>query len=551
MSGGVEAVEKPLIEAFLWDSWGCVAHQGNQKMPKFKPYNYDQTAMVVINYEEQLQPGTFEHTLHYLVEHKLDLSIFYPRFNNDDEGRPAYDPAILLKIILFAYSKGITSSRQMQWQCEHNILFKALACDSVPHFTTLAHFVSTYNDEIETLFEQILLVCDQQGLLGNELFAIDGCKLPSNAAKEWSGTFKELEEKRAKLKQQIRHHMAEHQRLDKNESREEERLARHTQAIDTLNKAHAKVDAFLKHNSPRMGQGKKPKEVKSNITDNQSAKMKTSKGTIQGYNGIATVDKKHQIIVDAQAFGQGQEQHTLKPVLESLQERYQQIGQQDILGKGSIITADTGFANEANMQYLHNNQINAYIPDNQFRSRDPKFAKQKEKYGKCHQDDKKPSSTTYPATDFFLDQDSKQCTCPAGETLSFRSERQDEHGNQKWFFEGRLLQCRHCDQKRQCMKNPASANHRKGNGRQVSFIINKSTNKPNYTDWMKKRVDNAKGKYIYSHRMSVVEPVFANITTNKRLNRFSLRSKRKVQGQWQLYCLVHNIEKLQHYGKLL
>ena len=67
---------------------------------------------------------------------------------------------------------------------------------------------------------------------------------------------------------------------------------------------------------------------------------------------------------------------------------------------------------------------------------------------------------------------------------------------------------------------------------------------------MKHRVDSQQGKTIYGHRMSVVEPVFGNIGSNKRLNRFSLRSKKKVQGQWQLYCLVHNIEKLANYGQL-
>ena len=72
-------------------------------MPRFKHYNYDQDAMVVINYQEQLQPGTFEHAVHYLIEHKLDLSVFHPKYRNDDTGRTAYDPAILLKIILFAY----------------------------------------------------------------------------------------------------------------------------------------------------------------------------------------------------------------------------------------------------------------------------------------------------------------------------------------------------------------------------------------------------------------------------------------------------------------
>jgi len=143
-------------------------------MPKFKPYNYNQTSMVVINYQDQLQPGTFEHAIHYLIDQKLDLSIFNPNYKNDDGGRPAYDPAILLKIILFAYSNGITSSREIQWCCETNIIFKALSCDSVPHFTTIASFVSSYPKAIEQLFEQVLLVCHQQGLLGNELFAIDG-----------------------------------------------------------------------------------------------------------------------------------------------------------------------------------------------------------------------------------------------------------------------------------------------------------------------------------------------------------------------------------------
>ena len=101
------------------------------------------------------------------------------------------------------------------------------------------------------------------------------------------------------------------------------------------------------------------------------------------------------------------------------------------------------------------------------------------------------------------------------------------------------------------MKNPESANHRKGNGRQVSFILKKKLGKVSYTDWMKHRVDSPKGKLIYSHRMSVVEPVFGNIGTNKRLNRFSLRGKQKVQGQWQLYCMIHNIEKLKNYGQLV
>ncbi|MCH7694848.1 MAG: IS1182 family transposase [Proteobacteria bacterium] len=520
-------------------------------MPKFIPYDYNQSTMVVINYQDQLQPGTFEHTLHHLITNKLDLSIFHPRFKNDDGGRPAFDPAILLKIILFAYSKGITSSREIEWCCKTNIIFKALSCDSMPHYTTIANFVSSCPKEIAELFEQVLFTCHEQGLLGNELFAIDGCKMSSNASKEWSGTFKELEQKRDKLKRQIHYHLNEHQELDKNESRDDERRKRTEQTIETLNKAHEKIDQFLKQNSPRMGQGKRPKEVKSNITDNESAKMTTSKGTIQGYNGIATVDKKHQVIVDAQAFGEGQEHHVLEPVIEAIQDRYQRLGiSDDIFQSETVVTADTGYANESNMKYLHEHGINGYIPDNQFRSRDPKFADQKTKYGKRHQGTKKkPTQKVIPASEFDFDPDENTCVCPAGELISFRGQRHDRQGNLKVFFEGRLSQCKNCDLKHQCMSNPSSADHRNGNGRQVSFLLKKER-KANYTDWMKQRVDSPQGKQIYSHRMSVVEPVFANMGTNKRLNRFSLRSKQKVQDQWRLYCMVHNIEKLANYGEM-
>ena len=163
----------------------------------------------------------------------------------------------------------------------------------------------------------------------------------------------------------------------------------------------------------------------------------------------------------------------------------------------------------------------------------------------------KPSTNaTIPAKDFHLNAAQKSCHCPAGKPMWLKNNREDTYGNDKLFFEGRLSDCRECHIKQLCMKNPAAADTRNGHGRQVSFIIKKNKRENCYTDWMKSRVDSDKGKQIYSHRMSVVEPVFANMCSNKGLNRFSLRGKAKVQGQWQLYCLVHNIEKLKNYGDM-
>lgn len=517
-------------------------------MPNFKPYDYNQDAMVVINFLEQLRPKTFEHTLHNLIDHHIDLSAFYEKYKNDGGGRSAYDPAIMLKIILFAYSKGITSSREIQWQCETNIIFKALSCDSVPHYTGIASFISAYPDAIESVFEQVLLVCSEQGLLGNELLAIDGCKMPSNAAKEHSGTFAELTEKRERIRTKIRSCLKEHSKLDGRKPNEKERKKQLDQAAESLQQHFDKIDRFLKTSAPRMGRGQRPNEVKSNITDNESAKIHTSKGTIQGYNGIAAVDKKHQIIVEAQAYGEVQEHHTLAPMIDGVRGYYKRTGiADDIVHDQIIVTADTGFANESNNDYLRSNEINAYIPDRDFRSRDKRFKKQKTKYGKKHQELNKGIAKEIPSSEFTFNKRAKTCVCPMGKEMLQLREKKEANGKRRLYFEGRLTDCRQCEIKHQCMHNPSSADTRKGHGRQVSLTY---TNGRTATDWMKRRVDSKEGKVIYGHRMSVVEPVFGNIGTNKRLSRFSLRGKEKVQGQWRLFCLVHNIEKLANYGAL-
>lgn len=279
---------------------------------------------------------------------------------------------MLLKIILFAYSKGMTSSREIAWSCETNITFMALACQRTPHWTTIADFVSSNPDAIKSIFEQVLLICEEQGLIGHDLIAIDGCKLPSNASKQWSGTFDELRAKRDKIRARIDWALGEQRRLD--ELGESDRAARQSRTIESLTAAADHIEQFLDRNEPRIGTGKQGAEVKSNITDNDSAKMKTSKGVVQGYNGVAAVDQKHQVVVNAEVFGQGPEQNTLPVVLERIQVMYDAVGMDhDLARDGVVITADTGFASEDNMRYLHEGGFDAYIPDNQFRSRDPKY----------------------------------------------------------------------------------------------------------------------------------------------------------------------------------
>jgi len=128
--------------------------------------------LIAVDLERQLLPGTFEHALNHLLDHELDLSSFDTHYKNDLTGASAYPPGMLLKVVLFAYSQGIVSSRGIERACREHITFIALSGDSAPHYTTIAAFVSGLGDDIAKLFAQVLYLCDRQGLIGREMFAI-------------------------------------------------------------------------------------------------------------------------------------------------------------------------------------------------------------------------------------------------------------------------------------------------------------------------------------------------------------------------------------------
>lgn len=107
-------------------------------MAKYKKYSYDQVRFIPIHFDRQILPGTFEYTLSYLIDNEINLSLFDIRYSNDETCAQAYDPAILLKIVLYAYSRGIVSSRKIARCCQENIIFMALSADTRPLFTTIA-----------------------------------------------------------------------------------------------------------------------------------------------------------------------------------------------------------------------------------------------------------------------------------------------------------------------------------------------------------------------------------------------------------------------------
>jgi transposase len=248
-------------------------------MPRYIHSDKEQDNLFIpLRLSDRIVEGTLAATIQYMVDTKIDMSIFDQKLHNDMTGRPAYNPRVLLKLILFAYSNGINSSRRIHDFAEHNVQAMALCENETPDFTVIADFISDMTEQIKPVFINILLVADEMNLPGNTVFALDGCKLPSNAGKEQSGTFSDLRKKQQKLKDKITTIINNNKTLD---SKPRQKLPKSKQkAIDKLEKNIRKIDVFLSANKPRIG--KRNKESQSNITDNESCKMKTGHGVIQG-----------------------------------------------------------------------------------------------------------------------------------------------------------------------------------------------------------------------------------------------------------------------------
>jgi transposase len=130
----------------------------------------DQTNLILqVDLTRQLVAGTFEHAMAHIIDTKIDTTFFDEYFNNDETGAPAYDPKALLKVILYAYSKGILSSRKIEAACRENIIFMALSGDQRPDHSTIAAFVSQRCSPIRRIFTQVLMLCAQMCMPSNNL----------------------------------------------------------------------------------------------------------------------------------------------------------------------------------------------------------------------------------------------------------------------------------------------------------------------------------------------------------------------------------------------
>jgi hypothetical protein len=254
--------------------------------------------------------------------------------------------------------------------------------------------------------------------------------------------------------------------------------------------------------------------------------MKTPHGTIQGYNAQAIVDEKHQIIVHADPGHGVRDDDHLDLLISGAKKNMDAIHSDADITKAKIL-GDSGYHSQMNIQTCREQALDAFIPDNDFRRRDPRYKRSTEKLS---------------VTDFeYIPPEDVYC-CPVGKRLK-RGPDSRKNGKAIYrSYQASKEDCGACGLKDGCLANKT------GTRRILTVFHDKET--AEYAGSMQKKLSTERGKQFYDRRIGIIEPVFANIGIHKGMNRFSLRGKTKVGIQWMLYCMVHNIEKIVKYGNL-
>ncbi|MFN8861824.1 MAG: transposase [Gemmatimonas sp.] len=323
-----------------------------------------------------------------------------------------------------------------------------------------------------------------------------------------SGTRADVERQAEKMERAAEAMLARHRADDAREV-EPTLTAKDTARRERLLRDAAELRTWLTRH-PDDRRGAKGAIRHSHRTDNESAKMATSKGVIQGYTGVATVDVAHQIIIDAQAHSVGAEQELLLPVVEATAA---------LRTAATVITADAGYHSEANLRALAEAQIPALIADKDMRRRDPRFATQ-DRYtmlpDPLHDTSKsarKPLEIVGPE-DFQYDPAARTCVCPAGKSLSRRGAARVTRDHVGAHFRGAKRDCGPCALRTKCLRTPKTTPVRN-----VAFFHGRvSARHGDHSAGMRMRIDSPEGRAQYVQRFATVEPVFGNRRANKEVS---------------------------------
>lgn len=434
---------------------------------------------------------------------ELDIAEFYAAYREDGRGGAAYDPAMLLGVLLYAYCVGERSSRRIEKRLRDDVAFRVVAANQDPDHATLARFRRRHEQAIADLFSQVLGLCVQEGLVASGIIAIDGTKMEADASSLSNRT-------RRQLADEI---LAEAERTDATEDEAlgtrrgdelpdrlapgADRRARLREALRQLDAQEpADYEALMARRAIKEAElgrklkGRKPsptsprrKDRKTNTTDPDSRTFRSGTGYLQGYNAQAAVSAE-QVIVAAEVTNSRSDTTMFIPMVCATKENLNEVG----APHPGVFLADAGYWSTDNLDFPTGAEV--LIPpmpntSSDLKPDDPSIARRAEVLARVETGSLTPI------------------------------EAADELGiSLNWAH--KLLANRHNNR-----GDPAV--HRQA---------------------MLARLDTDEARALYAKRKISVEPVFGNIKANLRCRRFNGRGMKAVSSEWRFICAVHNLMKL-------
>ena len=476
---------------------------------KKDPDNYKQKALFATNVFDLL-PADHQCFVYEDIFEQLDTSSVEEQYSV--LGQNAYHPRLITGILIYAYSQGVFSSREIMKKCHEDISYMYICHNNCPDFRVLSDFRKNNYDFFKECFKQSVMLAFEAGMASLGHVSLDGSKFKANTSKHKAMSYSRLKEQEKELTAEIEELLSNARKCDEEEDKEyedksgyevpeelkikESRLAKIKEAKEALEKREEELNP-----------DKEIEDKKQISFADHEARIMGKKGDFDySYNGQISVDKDNQIIVGEHLSQNANDKQEVNTALIEIKETTGKLPEK--------MSLDNGYMSGSNLESFEGKEIDVYIATGRGEKSDTRSIDE--------------TNRQIKKSDFIYDESADCFVCPAGYSLELKTTGKDG----KKIYQAKKAECDECRYKSQC------CNSKKG----LARTINTDDKEP-LRQKMNKKMEEDSAKEVYKKRKEIVEPVFGQIK-NKGFRGFSLRGYEKAKGEFSLVCAVHNIKKI-------
>jgi transposase len=422
-------------------------------------------------------------------------------------GEPAYDVRVMVKILIYAYGRGITSSREIARQCEENIAFQFLTRGDCPDFRTISMFRRKRRHLLRWVFKKTVELARQMGIARLGLVALDSVKLIANASVGKNMTREELTEHIGKLDEFL-------SKVDAKDRKEDDQYGPAQRGdelpseIRDAQRRKEKLEKALEVLKERQAAAKREPPKNVSVEDPEAPWVKKNGRFVRGYSGQVVADSEHQVIVGLKATAQSADSEQLNPMLQEVGKTTGQAPEQ--------LVADSGYYTDDAVLEASQSKTDCVVPDSETAAQlnNPKRSESEK--------------VAYHTSRFTYDEAKDEFTCPQGKKLPFVMNH-NRRGPTKIY---RCADCHDCPFRSQCTDHASGF-------RSIELRADHQEVRK-----IRQKLKTESGKAIYKKRKAIIEPIFGRWQHNWGIRRLRLRGLAGFSVELHLLAIAHNLTKL-------